>query len=119
MNSMERALAVLELYATADQERNLGAVAYADPVTGRHELVDANKVRVYYRQLERALKAKQLSEADAKRYVGARERLLAALSPGGGEQVGEGFFAGERLQGDAVSVTPWMVQAFAKASGDR
>ena len=119
MNSMERALEVLELYAAADQERNLGAVAYADPVTGRHELVDANKIRVYYRQLERALKAKQLSEADAKRYVGARARLLAALSPGGGEQVGEGFFAGERLQGDAVSVTPWMVQAFAKASGDR
>ncbi|MGH7425110.1 MAG: MaoC/PaaZ C-terminal domain-containing protein, partial [Candidatus Methylomirabilales bacterium] len=119
MNSMERALKILELYATADQERNLGAVAYADPVTGRHELVDANRVRVYYRQLERALKAKQLSEAEAKRYVGTRERLLAALSPGGGEQVGEWFFAGERPQGDAVSVTPWMVQAFAKASGDR
>ncbi|MFQ5893548.1 MAG: aldolase/citrate lyase family protein, partial [Nitrospinota bacterium] len=29
-NSVERALEILELYATADQERNLGAVAYDD-----------------------------------------------------------------------------------------
>jgi acyl dehydratase len=119
VNSMERALEIVELYATADQERNLGAVAYADPVTGQHELVDANKIRVYYGQLERALKAKQLSEAEATRYVGARERLLATLRPRGGEQVGRGFLAGERLEGDAVSVTPWMAQAFAKVSGDR
>ncbi|HET7853046.1 MAG TPA: MaoC family dehydratase [Candidatus Methylomirabilis sp.] len=119
MNSTERALEILELYAAADQERHLGAVAYADPVTGQHELVDANKIRVYYRQLERALKAKQLSGAEAKRYAGARDRLLVALTRGAGEQGGEGFFAGERPQGDAVSVTPWMVQAFAKASGDR
>ncbi|MCI0371891.1 MAG: hypothetical protein L0214_11050, partial [candidate division NC10 bacterium] len=81
--------------------------------------VDANKARVYYRLLERALQAKQLSEAEVKRYVGARERLFVAFRPGGGEQVGEGFFAGERPQGDAVSVTPWMVQAFARISGDR
>jgi len=119
MNSMERALEILELYAAACEERNLGAVAYTDPVTGQHELVDANKIRVYYRQLERALKAKQLSGAEAKRYAGAREHLLVVLTPGAGEQGGEGFFAGERPQGDAVSVTPWMVQAFAKASGDR
>jgi acyl dehydratase len=35
------------------------------------------------------------------------------------EQVGEAVFPGEKLQGDAVSVSAWMVQAFAKTSGDR
>lgn len=119
MNSMRRALEILELYATAGQERNLGGVDYTDPVTGQHEVVDANKVRVYYRLLERALKANHLSEAEAKRYVGARERLFVPFRPGGGEQGGEGFCAGERPQGDAVSVTPWMVRAFARISGDR
>ena len=119
INSVERALEILELYATADQERNLGAVAYNDPVTGQAELVDAATARIYYRQLERALKAKQLTDSEAERYVTARERLLLALRPGGMEQVGEAVFPGEKLQGDAISVTPWMVQAFAKASGDR
>jgi len=79
MNSVERAIEILELYASADQERNRGAVAYNDPVTGRAELVDANKVRVCYRRVERALKAKQLTDTEVKRYVGARERLLLAL----------------------------------------
>jgi hypothetical protein len=40
VNCVERALEILELYATADQERNLGAVAYNDPVTNQPELVD-------------------------------------------------------------------------------
>ncbi|MFQ5657318.1 MAG: aldolase/citrate lyase family protein [Candidatus Methylomirabilales bacterium] len=119
INSVERALEILELYATADQERNLGAVAYNDPVTGQAELVDAATARIYYRQLERALKAKQLTDPEAERYVTARERLLLALRPGGMEQVGEAVFPGEKLQGDAICVTPWMVQAFAKTSGDR
>jgi acyl dehydratase/citrate lyase beta subunit len=119
INAVERALEILELYATADQERNLGAVAYNDPVTGQAELVDAATARIYYRQLERALKAKHLSDAEAKRYVTARERLVLALRPGGMDQVGEAIFAGEKLQGDALSVAPWMVQAFAKTSGDR
>jgi citrate lyase beta subunit/acyl dehydratase len=119
INSVERALEILELYATADQERNLGAVAYNDPITGQAELVDAATARIYYRQLERALKAKHLTETEAQRYVAARERLLLALRPGGMEQAGEAVFAGERLHGDALVVTPWMVQAFAKASGDR
>ena len=119
INAVERALEILELYATADQERNLGAVAYNDPVTGQAELVDAATARIYYRQLERALKAAHLTPTEAERYVVARERLLLALRPGGMEQVGEAVFAGEKLQGNAVTVSPWMVQAFAKASGDR
>jgi len=119
INSVERALEILELYATADQDRNLGAVAYNDPVTGQAELVDAATARIYYRQLERALKAKHLTESEAGRYVVARERLLLALRPGGMEQVGEAVFLGEKLQGNALTVTPWMIQAFAKASGDR
>jgi acyl dehydratase/citrate lyase beta subunit len=119
INAVERALEILELYATADQERNLGAVAYNDPVTGQAELVDAATARIYYRQLERALKAKHLSDAEARRYVTARERLVLALRPGGMDQVGEAVFIGEKLQGDALSVAPWMVQAFAKTSGDR
>ncbi|MFQ5883272.1 MAG: MaoC family dehydratase [Candidatus Methylomirabilales bacterium] len=110
INSVERALEILELYATADQDRHLGAVAYPDPVTGQPELVDAATARIYYRQLERAFKARQLTTAEAERYVAARQRLLLA---------GEAIFPGERLQGDAVSVSAWMVQAFAKASGDR
>lgn len=119
INCVERALEILELYATADQERNLGAVAYNDPVTGQAELVDAATARIYYRQLERALKARQLTDAEAERYTVARERLLLALRPGGMDQVGEAVFPGEKLQGNAIIVRPWMVQAFAKASGDR
>ncbi len=119
IDSVERALEMLELYATADEERKAGAVAYNDPVTGRAELVDATKVRVCYRQLERASKAAQLSDTDTERYAVARERLLLALRPRGREQVGEAVFPGEKLQGNAVAVSPWMVQAFAKASGDR
>ncbi|MFQ5946201.1 MAG: aldolase/citrate lyase family protein [Anaerolineae bacterium] len=70
MNSVERALDILELYANAEHDRNLGAVAYADPVTGQREMVDAATARIYYRQLERALKAAQLTDAEAARYGG-------------------------------------------------
>jgi citrate lyase beta subunit/acyl dehydratase len=119
INSVERALEILELYATADQERNLGAVAYNDPVTNQPELVDAATARIYYRQLERALKAKRLTAEEATRYITARERLLLALRPGGTEHTGTALFPGQRLLGYAVPVRDWMVQAFAKASGDR
>ena len=119
VNCVERALEILELYATADQERNLGAVAYNDPVTNQPELVDAATARIYYRQLERALKAKRLTAEEAARYITARERLLLALRPGGTEQTGGALFAGQRMMGYAVTVRDWMVNGFAKASGDR
>jgi citrate lyase subunit beta / citryl-CoA lyase len=70
INSVERALDILELYATAEQDRHLGAVAYSDPVSGQREMVDAATARIYYRQLERALKANQLTDAEAARYGG-------------------------------------------------
>lgn len=119
VNCVERALEILELYATADQERNLGAVAYNDPVTNQPELVDAATARIYYRQLERALKAKRLTAEEAARYITARERLLLALRPGGTEQTGTALFAGQRMMGYAVTIRDWMVCGFAKASGDR
>jgi citrate lyase beta subunit/acyl dehydratase len=119
INCVERALEILELYATADQERNLGAVAYNDPVTNQPELVDAATARIYYRQLERALKAKRLTDLEATRYITARERLLLALRPGGAEQTGTALFPGQRLMGYTVNVRDWMVRGFAKASGDR
>ncbi|MCI0484713.1 MAG: aldolase/citrate lyase family protein, partial [candidate division NC10 bacterium] len=80
INSVERALAILELYATADQERHLGAVAYTDPVTGQREMVDAATARIYYRQLQRALKAKQLSDADVARYRVIPDRWSSGTS---------------------------------------
>ncbi len=119
VNCVERALEILELYATADQERNLGAVAYNDPVTNQPELVDAATARIYYRQLERALKANRLTSEEAARYITARERLLLALRPGGTEQIGTALFASQRMMGYAVTVRDWMVHGFAKASGDR
>jgi len=70
INSVERALDILELYAAAEQDRHLGAVAYSDPVTGQREMVDAATARIYYRQLERALRAEQLADAEAARYAG-------------------------------------------------
>jgi acyl dehydratase len=119
VNCVERALEILELYATADQERNLGAVAYNDPVTNQPELVDAATARIYYRQLERALKAHRLTDDEATRYVRARERLLLALRPGGTERSGAGIFLGQQATGFAVTVHDWMVKAYARASGDR
>lgn len=119
INSVERALEILELYATADQERNLGAVAYNDPVTTQPELVDAATARIYYRQLERALKARHLTDAERQRYLIARDRLLLALRPGGMEQVGTAVFPGQKVPGCATTVEAWMVQAFARISGDR
>ncbi|MFQ6672529.1 MAG: MaoC/PaaZ C-terminal domain-containing protein, partial [Candidatus Tectimicrobiota bacterium] len=118
-NSVERALEILELYATADQERNLGAVAYDDPIAKQPELVDAATARIYYRQLERALKANHLTAEEAERYITARERLLLALRPGGTEQLGTAVFPGQTLLGYATPVRQWMVQTFAKTSGDR
>ncbi|MEE9125088.1 MAG: hypothetical protein V3U14_11445 [candidate division NC10 bacterium] len=115
MDSVERALEVFERYATDDQGRKVGAVAYVDPLTVQAEPVDATKARVCYRQLERAFKAAQLTDTEGERYVVARERLLLALKPGGMGQVGEAVSRGQRLQGDAVVVSPWMIQAFAKA----
>jgi citrate lyase beta subunit len=82
INSVERALEVLELYAGAELDRNLGAVAYADPVTGQREMVDAATVRIYYRQLGRALKANQLTDADAARYGGIPALWSAPASQG-------------------------------------
>lgn len=70
INSVERALDILELYATAERDRHLGAVAYSDPMTGQREMVDAATARIYYRQLERALRAHQLTDAEAARYGG-------------------------------------------------
>jgi citrate lyase beta subunit/acyl dehydratase len=118
-NCVERALEILELYATADQERNLGAVAYNDPVTNQPELVDAATARIYYRQLERALKAHRLTDEEAARYITARERLFLALRPGDAVQTGVALFAGQQMTGYAVVVRDWMVRGFAKASGDR
>jgi citrate lyase beta subunit/acyl dehydratase len=118
-NSVERALEILELYATADQERQLGAVAYNDPVSGQAELVDAATARIYYRQLERALKAGHLSAAETERYLLARQRLLLALRPGGREIAAWSLFAGQRITGHALTIRDWMVRAFAKSSGDR
>ncbi|MGH7430046.1 MAG: hypothetical protein ACREJ4_17055, partial [Candidatus Methylomirabilaceae bacterium] len=109
-NSVERALEILELYATADQERNLGAVAYNDPVTNQPELVDAATARIYYRQLERALKAHRLTDEEAARYITARERLFLALRPGDALQTGVALFAGQQMMGYAVAVRDWMVQ---------
>jgi citrate lyase beta subunit len=81
INSVERALEVLELYAAAELDRNLGAVAYSDPVTGQREMVDAATVRIYYRQLERALKAAQLTDAEAARYGGIPALWSGQASP--------------------------------------
>ncbi|MEK6569490.1 MAG: MaoC/PaaZ C-terminal domain-containing protein, partial [candidate division NC10 bacterium] len=103
----------------ATPDEGLGAVAYNDPVTNQPELVDAATARIYYRQLERALKAKRLTAEEAARYITARERLLLALRPGGTEQTGGALFAGQRMMGYAVTVRDWMVNGFAKASGDR
>jgi 3-hydroxybutyryl-CoA dehydratase len=94
-------------------------VAYNDPVTGQPELVDAATARIYYRQLEKAYKAEHLTAEESGRYVTARERLLLALRPGGTEQLGTAVFPGQELLGFATTVREWMVQAFAKTSGDR
>ncbi|MFQ5861114.1 MAG: hypothetical protein ACE5IG_06155, partial [Dehalococcoidia bacterium] len=82
INSVERALEILELYATADQDRHLGAVAYPDPVTGQPELVDAATARIYYRQLERAFKARQLTTAETERYVAIPDVWSSGASRG-------------------------------------
>ncbi|MFQ5961616.1 MAG: hypothetical protein ACE5MG_09475, partial [Candidatus Methylomirabilales bacterium] len=115
MDSVERALEILERYATGDHERKVGAVAYVDPLTAQPELVDATKARTCYRRLERALKTAQLGSAEADRYLVARERLLVSSRPEGMKQVGDTVCRGQKLEGDAIVVSPWMIQALAKA----
>lgn len=105
MESIERALEIFERYATADGERKVGAVTYVDPLTTEPELVDAHTARVCYRRLERALQAAQLIDTEGDRYIVARERLL----------LGETLCPGQRIEGDAIVVYPWMIQAVAKA----
>jgi acyl-CoA thioesterase FadM len=115
MESIERALEIFERYATADRDRKVGAVTYVDPLTTEPELVDAHTARVCYRRLERALQAAQLGSADAERYLVSRERLLASPRPEGMRQVDDTVCRGQKLEGDAIAVSPWMIQAFAKA----
>lgn len=115
MESIERALEIFERYATADQDRKVGAVTYVDPLTAKPEVVDAHTARVCYRRLERALQAAQLGSADADRYLISRERLLAPRRPEGMKQVDDPVCRAQKLEGDAIAVSPWMIQAFAKA----
>jgi hypothetical protein len=115
MESVERALEIFERYATADRERKVGAVTYVDPLTTEPELVDAHTARVCYRRLERALQAAQIGSADVDRYLVSRERLLASPTPEGMKQTHDTVCRGQKLEGDAIVVSPWMIQAFAKA----
>jgi acyl dehydratase len=115
MDSIERALEIFERYATADRERKVGAVTYVDPLTAEPELVDAHTARTCYRQVERALKVGQLGSGDADRYLVARERLVASTRPGAMRRVDDTVCRGQKLEGDALIVSSWMIQAFAKA----
>lgn len=115
MESIERALEIFERFATADRDRKVGAVTYVDPLTTEPELVDAHTARVCYRRLERALQAAQLDSADADRYLVSRERLLAPPRLEGMRQGDDTVCRGQTLEGDAIAVSPWMIQAFAKA----
>lgn len=114
--SIERALEPFELFAVADQERGLGAVAYADPWRANAvELVDAATARVYEHILRTAWKAGLLTPEEERRYRQAFDRLRTALLV----KEAAGFTPGMRLPGYAVTVTDWMVKLFAQASGDR
>lgn len=114
--SIERALEPFELFAVADQERGLGAVAYADPWRANAvELVDAATARVYEHILRTAWKAGLLTPDEERRYQKAFDRLRTALLV----KEAAGFTPGMRLLGYAVTVSDWMVKLFAQASGDR
>lgn len=115
MESIERALEIFERYATADRDRKVGAVTYVDPLTTKPELVDAHTARACYRRLEGALQAAQLGSADADRYLISRERLLAPPRPEEMKQVDDPVCRVQKLEGDAIAVSPWMIQALAKA----
>jgi citrate lyase beta subunit/acyl dehydratase len=114
--SIERALEPFELFAVADQERGLGAVAYTDPWRANAvELVDAATARVYEHILRTAWKAGLLTPEEERRYHQAFDRLRTALLV----KEAAGFTPGMRLLGYAVTISDWMVKLFAQASGDR
>jgi citrate lyase beta subunit/acyl dehydratase len=114
--SIERALQPFELFAVADQDRGLGAVAYSDPWRGNAiELVDAATARVYEHIIRTAWKAGLLTQEEDRRYHRAFERLRTALLV----KEAAGLMPGMRIPGYAVTVEDWMVKLFARASGDR
>jgi citrate lyase beta subunit/acyl dehydratase len=114
--SIERALEPFELFAVADQDRGLGAVAYADPWRANAvELVDAATARVYEHIIRTAWKAGLLTAEEDRRYHHAFDRLRTALLV----KEAAGLSPGMRLPAYAVTVEDWMVKVFAQASGDR
>jgi citrate lyase beta subunit/acyl dehydratase len=114
--SVERALEPFELFAVADQDRGLGAVAYSDPWRNNAvELVDAATARVYEHIIRTAWKAGLLTLEEDRRYHQAFERLRTALLV----KEAAGLIPGMRLPAYAVTVEDWMVRVFAQASGDR
>src|SRR5574341_349769 len=114
--SIERALQPFELFAVADQDRGLGAVAYSDPWRANAiELVDAATARVYEHIIRTAWKAGLLTQEEDRRYHQAFERLRTALLV----KEAAGLMPGMRIPGYAVTVEDWMVKLFAQASGDR
>jgi citrate lyase beta subunit/acyl dehydratase len=114
--SIERALQPFELFAVADQDRGLGAVAYSDPWRANAiELVDAATARVYEHIIRTAWKAGLLTQEEDRRYHQAFERLRTALLL----KEAAGLVPGMRLPGYATTVEDWMVKLFALASGDR
>ncbi len=114
--SIERALEPFELFAVADQDRGLGAVAYSDPWRANAiELVDAATARVYEHIIRTAWKAGLLTPEEDRRYHQAFERLRTALLV----KEAAGLMPGMRIPGYAVTVEDWMVRLFAQTSGDR
>ncbi len=114
--SIERALEPFELFAVADQDRGLGAVAYTDSWRANAiELVDAATARVYEHIIRTAWKAGLLTPEEDRRYHQAFERLRTALLV----KEAAGLMPGMRLPGYAVTIADWMVKVFAQASGDR
>lgn len=114
--SIERALQPFELFAVADQDRGLGAVAYSDPWRANAiELVDAATARVYEHIIRTAWKAGLLTQEEDRRYHQAFERLRTALLV----KEAAGLMPGMRIPGYAVTIEDWMVKLFAQASGDR
>jgi citrate lyase beta subunit/acyl dehydratase len=114
--SIERALEPFELFAVADQDRGLGAVAYTDSWRANAiELVDAATARVYEHILRTAWKAGLLTPEEDRRYHQAFERLRTALLV----KEAAGLSPGMRLLGYAVTIADWLVKVFAQTSGDR
>jgi citrate lyase subunit beta / citryl-CoA lyase len=114
--SIERALQPFELFAVADQDRGLGAVAYSDPWRANAiELVDAATARVYEHIIRTAWKAGLLTQEEDRRYHQAFERLRTALLV----KEAAGLMPGMRIPAYAVTIEDWMVRLFAQTSGDR